>query len=455
MADALVKLCCGIYGLAHRKEFSASRPLEGNAAFMDRDERYWWGYKFYCSPIEEAEPGSGLEEYFRGQDLDFGRGKAAALVASAAGARTGALEGEIGAMTIAAGGDILVSPQLRPETTACLWDDVRNFYFDADVVYANLETPVAPSSPPGFLPRSILEPPALNSTPAMFDRIVEDGKGINFLSTANNHCLDQGEAGLLETLDFLDARGYPHVGTARSPEERDRVVMVEKGGVKTAFISWTFALNWKSLPEGKDYLANYSRLNLAGADVSPIARQVEAARAAGADAVVALLHWSLEFESFPLRNVVETGHRILELGVDVIIGNHPHGVQPIERYTYVDGVSGRNREGLIIYALGDLVSFRRKDVPNSRLGNLARIRLSKRREDGGTRTAVSSLEILPTYLYSRLEDRKCRDFRILDFRKLVRELDEGMNRFGLGRAQLREVRRLEGLMKKVLGPALR
>lgn len=445
MADALVKLCCGIYGLAHRKEFSASRPLEGNAAFMDRDERYWWGYKFYCSPIEEAEPGSGLEEHFRGQDLGFGRGKGAEADGAA----------ESGAMTIAAGGDILVSPQLRPETTGHLWDDVRGFYFDADLVYANLETPVAPSSPPGFLPRSILEPPALNSTPAMFDRIVEGGKGINFFSTANNHCLDQGEAGLRETLDFLDERGYPHVGTARSPEERDRVVMVEKGGVRTAFISWTFALNWKSLPEGKDYLANHLRLNLPGTDLSPIARQVEAARAAGADAVVALLHWSLEFESFPVRHVVETGHRILELGVDVIIGNHPHGVQPIERYASTDKATGRRREGLILYALGDLVSWRRKDVPNSRLGNLARIRLSKRAGEGGTQTVISSLEIMPTYLYSRLEDRDCRDFRILDFRRLARELDGGVNRLGLGRAQLREVRRLEGLMEKVLGPALR
>jgi poly-gamma-glutamate synthesis protein (capsule biosynthesis protein) len=289
----------------------------------------------------------------------------------------------------------------------------------------------------------------------MFDRIVEDGKGINLFSTANNHCLDQGEAGLRETLDFLDARGYPHVGTARSPEERDRVVMVEKGGVKTAFISWTFALNWKSLPEGKDYLANYLRLNLPGIDLSPIARQVGAARAAGADAIVALLHWSLEFESFPVRHVVETGHRILELGVDVIIGNHPHGVQPIERYAFADGASGRRREGLILYALGDLVSYRRKDVPDSRLGNLARIRLSKRGAGGTARTVVSSLEIMPTYLYSRREDRDCRDFRILDFRTLAREFDAGVNRLGLSRAQLREFRRLEGLMEKVLGPALR
>jgi poly-gamma-glutamate synthesis protein (capsule biosynthesis protein) len=443
MADTLVKLGCWLYGLAHRAEFGASRPLEGNAACMGRDEKYWWGYKFYIHPIEEPEPGSGLEEFFRGQDLDFSGGD----FVETAGA------------TLCAGGDILVSPQLRPETTPDLWDDVREFYFGGDIVYANLETPVSPSSPPGFLPASILEAPALNSTPEMFDRVTDGGKGINLFSTANNHCLDQGEAGLRETLDFLDAAGYPHVGTARSLEERDSVVMIERGGIKLAFISFTFALNWKELPEGREYLANYVRLNRPDADISPIAAQVRAAREAGADAVVALLHWSLEFESFPVRNLVDMGHRLIELGIDVIVGNHPHGVQPIERYSYVDRASGpgpgRRREGLILYAMGDLVSYRRRDVPNSRLGALARIRISKGRAGGEEVTRVSSLELLPTYLYSRDKGGACRDFRLLDFRKLMGELRAGKNRFGLGPYRIKELRRLEALMYRVLGAALK
>ncbi|HRZ91240.1 MAG TPA: hypothetical protein P5117_17295, partial [Spirochaetia bacterium] len=71
MADFKVKVACRIYGFRHRKTFSASRPLEGNGPFMDADEKYWWGYKYYWGPIEEPEPGAGLEEHFRGKDLDF------------------------------------------------------------------------------------------------------------------------------------------------------------------------------------------------------------------------------------------------------------------------------------------------------------------------------------------------------------------------------------------------
>ncbi|MBL8965637.1 MAG: CapA family protein, partial [Spirochaetaceae bacterium] len=302
MADALIKLLAGLSALAHRREWRASRPLEGNAAHMDRAEGLWWAYKFYWGPVEEPEPDSGLEEFFREQDLDFSPDGDFVETAS---------------MRLCAGGDILVSPDLEPATTPALWDDVRGFFFDADLVCANLETPVAPSAPPGYLPKSIIGPMALNSGVGMLDRIAEGGKGVTFFSTANNHCMDQGETGLRETLEVLDARGYGHVGTARSPEERDAVVMEERTGVKVAFISFTFALNREELPEGKDYLANHVRLNRPDADISPVARQVAAARAAGADAVVACLHWSLEFESYPTSDVVAMGHRIVELGVDL------------------------------------------------------------------------------------------------------------------------------------------
>lgn len=439
MADALIKLLSGLQGLSHRREFRASRSFEGNAAYMDRAEGLWWAYKFYWGPIEEPEPGSGLEECFRGQDLDFSKAEGFEEAAS---------------MTLSAGGDILVSPDLRPETTTALWDEVGDFLFGSDLACANLETPVSPSSPPGFLPASILGPMALNSTPEMLDRITKGGKGLSLFSTANNHCLDQGEAGLRETLEVLDARGLGHVGTARSPEERDAVVMVERGGVKLAFVSFTFALNWKALPEGREYLANYVRLNRPDADLGPIMAQVAAARAAGADAVVACLHWSLEFESYPTRNVVAMGHRLIELGIDVIIGNHPHGIQPIERHSYVDRATGGPREGLILYALGDLITVRDGILPNSHLGLLARVRIAKGRKDGRECARIAGLEVLPTYLFPRMRGKACEDFRLLDLCTLAAELRAGQNRFGLSRTQARDVPRLEALMKRLLSPAL-
>jgi poly-gamma-glutamate capsule biosynthesis protein CapA/YwtB (metallophosphatase superfamily) len=441
VADGIVKLLCLLEAARRGREFRASRPVEGNAAYMDRAEGLWWAYKFYFGPVEEPEPGSGLEELFRGQDLDFSRLPAG-------------LEDfvEESSVTLGAAGDILVSPDLGPATLHALWDETGSFLFGADLAFANLETPVAPSCPPGFLPRSILGSMALNSSPEAFDAI---RGGFALFSTANNHCLDQGEAGLRETLDFLDGRGCAHVGTARSPEERDAVVLIERRGVKVAFLSWTFALNWKSLPEGREYLANHLRLNLPGVDLSPIAAQAAAARAAGADAVVACLHWSLEFESWPTRSLVETAHRLVELGIDVIIGNHPHGIQPIERHSYRDRATGEPREGLILYALGDLVTVRDRVLPNSHLGLLARVRISKGRTDGSPRARISGLELLPTYLFPGMRKGRCADFRILDLAKLAEELRSGGRGPGLSARQARDVPRLESLARRLAGPALR
>jgi hypothetical protein len=444
MADGLIKLLCLLEAARRGREFGTSRPLEGNAAHMGRAEGLWWAYKFYFGPIEEPEPGSGIEERFRSQDFDFSRPPPE-------------LEGfvEEASVTLGAAGDILVSPELGPSTMLSLWEEVGGFLFGSDIAFANLETPVAPSCPPGFLPRSILGPMALNSSPGAFDAIRGGGKGgFALFSTANNHCLDQGEAGLRETLDFLDGRGCAHVGTARSPEESHAVVMLKRGGVKVAFISWTFALNWKSLPEGGEYLANHLRLNLPGVDLSPIAEQVAAARTAGADAVVACMHWSLEFESWPTRGLMDTAHRLVELGVDVVIGNHPHGVQPIERHAYRDAASGEEREGLIFYAMGDLITVRDRVLPNSHLGLLARIRISKGRAGGRTRTRVSGFELLPTYLFPRMRRGRCADFRLLDLLKLAAELRSGWERHGLSRRQAREVPRLEALARRLIGPAL-
>lgn len=448
MADGLIKLLSLWMALTHPREVKASRAFEGNAAYMGRQEGLWWAYKFYWRPIEAAEPDSGLEEFFRGQDLDF------SSMPRPEGGSAGDDFVETTSMRLCAGGDILVSPDLRPETMEGLWDELGGFFFDADLSCANLETPVAPSCPPGFLPKSILGPMGLNSSPEVFDRIQAGPGGIGLFSTANNHCLDQGEAGLRETLDFLDSRSCLHVGTARSPEEAEAVVMVERKGIKLAFISFTFALNWKSLPEGKEYLANHLRLNKPDADVSPIAKQVAAARAAGADAVVACLHWSLEFESYPIKTVVALGQSLIEMGIDVIIGNHPHGIQPIQRHGYVDSQTGEAREGLIFYALGDLITVRDKILPNSHLGLLARIRIAKGRSQGKDCVRIRGLEVLPTYLFPRMQKGKCRDFRLLDLRRLAAGLREGRNDFGLSPRQARDVPRLEALMQKLLGPAL-
>ena len=93
-------------------------------------------------------------------------------------------------------------------------------------------------------------------------------KGFDVLSTANNHSLDQGEDGVIETLQFLDTQNIAHVGTSSSFEECDNFPILEKNGIKVAFLSYTFSLNALICPPGKSYLANHLNLNEANPDIS-------------------------------------------------------------------------------------------------------------------------------------------------------------------------------------------
>jgi poly-gamma-glutamate synthesis protein (capsule biosynthesis protein) len=424
-----------VYVLFHKKQFAASRPVEGNSLDFQRAEALWWAYKFFCRPIEEPEPGKGIEEHLR-RPLDFSPP-----------------EGFVPetALSLAAGGDLLPSQHIRPDSTLHLWDDVEEFFFSADMVYANLESPVSASHVLSFPTDNIITPPAMNNTREAFDLYRRGGQGINVFSTANNHALDMGVEGLLETLDFLDAKQVIHVGTSRSEAEQDNIPVLEKNSIRVAYLSYTYSLNQKVPPKGQEYLANSLRLNRIGVDVSLIKRHIAIAKnEKKADLVVAFLHWGLEFESFPLRHTIDLGHRLLESGIDVIIGNHPHGLQGAECYTHRDAETGLEKQGLILYALGDLVST----VPlrNAPLGALARIRIEKGRAGGAPLTLIRQVELKPVYKYREMRKNRCVDFRVLDLDKLADQTAGGP--LPLTKKERREILRLRALSRRVLPPAL-
>ncbi len=423
-----------IQALAGGRRYRYSRPVEGNFNCLAPGEFDWWKYKYYIRQIERAEHGKGIEEFFMGQKLTF----------------LGDGFKKDSEFTLTAGGDLLSGSEITPQTTGHLWDDVADFYFNADTVYANLETPFACSQGVGNAPKSgITSAPTLNGSAEMFARFENGGKGITAFSTANNHALDAGEVGLEETLDFLDMHGCLHVGTARTEQERDAIPMVEKNGVKIAFISYTFSLNGKILPEGKEYLVNYIRLNKPDSDLSLIQKHVRSARRNGADIVVACLHWSLEFESYPVSNVIHMGHRVLrETGADVILGNHAHVVQPLESYRFTDPVTGAEKTGLIAYSLGNLVSdFNTK---NCRMSLLVKIRFAKGSQNGTPASGIQAIQLKPIYTHKRYNLGQCSDFRLLDFLKLSQQLKNGDNRLGITKKEVREILRLERLYNRLI-----
>jgi len=139
------------------------------------------------------------------------------------------------------------------------------------------------------------------------------------------------------------------------------------------------------------------------------------------------------------------GHRIMESGVDIILGGHPHVAQPMEKYRFYDPYDKREKEGFIIYSLGELVSLNLFSK-NSRLASIVKLELSRGVENGARTVKITDLKVLPIYISYRAMRNGETDYRVLDFRKTLRELRDGYNPHSFDRREIGELERLENLL---------
>ena len=419
--------------LAKWNLFPYPRRAATNYADMRLKDKLWWAYKYYIRPVERAEKGSGLEAHFA---------SASAQPAIPDGFAIEHL------YTLSAGGDILPSPFLNAENLAHLWDDAEDFFFAADVVCANLESPV--TSDQAHAPTVVTSLPAMNNAPDMLPvyRVAPDG--ISLVSTANNHCLDKGSGGLTETLNFLDQAGILHVGTARSAAERDAFPVLERNGIRTAFLSYTFSTNGREIPPDRSYCVNLVRFDKPNCDCSLIERQIQQAREdRGADIVVLLIHWGWEFESYPAGITREVAQRLAALGADAIIGNHPHTIQPVEILSAPDPATGAKKPCFVAYALGDLVDENGMSG-NWSLTNLVRLTFAKGSLNGAPHAQVTRVELLPLYVRSVWNGQTVSEHRLLQLLPLAEKIRRGENPNNISKQEQTEILRLDALAKRLL-----
>ncbi|MDR3037618.1 MAG: CapA family protein [Coriobacteriales bacterium] len=479
--EKLVGICLHLARPFIGKKYRSSWPIEGTMEHLGKGESFYWSYKRFCQPVEEPQPGAGIAERFAplpvsaiaAEKVRFARAADGAEVGGAA-APHGASRGEDTSAyshfkapvpaswqaqtwaTVSCAGDILATNAVMEASCANhMFADIASFYLDADLACANLECPVVPSLPAsGLPPRSWLEPLSLNlSAPLVQSWIAQ---GIDLVSTANNHALDQGPEGLRANIQFLKENNCAFVGTASTLESAANApfCLTVLGDIKVAHIAWTFSLSNHPLPTGHEYLVNYLRLNQAGVDLAPLCAQVDAARAAGADIILAHLHWGAEFEAYPNVALIDNAHRIIEAGVDVIIGNHPHHAQPWEWHPYV-ARDNTQRVGLILYALGDFLSYQRGLPTNLYASAVGRIKLAKGADAAGNvRAWVSGFAPLPLFQFAVYAGKQCRDVRMLDLARLAKH-DFKCSLPGYGLHHKRRARKLWKLAKKLrLAPAV-
>ncbi|MCB9017028.1 MAG: CapA family protein [Paludibacteraceae bacterium] len=217
--------------------------------------------------------------------------------------------------------------------------------------------------------------------------------GFDLLSVANNHIFDSGYEGLCSTLSLLDSVGIAHVGAARSREDVERPFIVEVKGMKLGFCAYTSSTNGIYLPDS----LKFSISSIEGYDstkMSMMRREVEALKAAGADAVIALVHFGTEYQTLPNRYQRRVADSLIAYGVDVLFGSHPHIVQPME-VRCVER-NGEPRHCVVFYSLGNFLS---SQVWNGRISKDVGLFASVRFTKWNGRTRISSVAAVPSYTY--------------------------------------------------------
>jgi len=180
--------------------------------------------------------------------------------------------------------------------------------------------------------------------------------GIKIVSFANNHVMDQGWPGFTETREHLKEEGLIFAGSGDTAALAWQPVFTEANGIKVGWLGMTRWLNGNRNPEKEDqpHVNFFPYPNdsggAPGADEDQVLAAVKAARAQ-CDFLVVSIHWGVEYAPAPRPEDVDMAHKMLEAGASVIVGHHPHVLQPIETYKTQDG-----RNAVIFYSLGNFLS---------------------------------------------------------------------------------------------------
>lgn len=276
--------------------------------------------------------------------------------------------------------------------------NISKYITKADIAIGNLETTFAGKD------RGYTGYPTFNSPSVL--GVALKNIGIDVLSTANNHSLDKGYTGIVSTLDKLDEIGIDHMGTARSEEEQNKVLVKDVNGIKIAFLSYTYGTNGIPVPAGKEYSVNLIDKDL-------ILKQINFAKEQNVDIICASMHWGDEYKQKQNKKQEELADYLFQNGVDIIIGNHAHVVEPMEKrkITLEDGTE---KEVFVVYALGNFISG--QTIEHTKSTVLLDMNIRKNGENG--KITIDSINYVPVYCYDESKKNSNR-YELLDIREEI------------------------------------
>lgn len=314
--------------------------------------------------------------------------------------------------SIVAVGDILIhedqlKAQFNEETGEYNFENnfkyVKSHIDSADIALANFETTLAGEKQKytGF--------PLFNSPSSIVDAM--KSCGFDVLSTINNHTIDRGSAGVLGTLEEIQKRKLIAVGTRDNLEDKPYTIEEVKG-IKLGIISYSFetprkgekkTLNALEIPSDVVNLLNTFSYEHIDEDLNKIKVQIEEMKSKGAEAIIFFIHWGNEYERKPNHHQIRIANALSDYGVDVILGSHPHVIQPIEFITS----EKTGKRTLVVYSMGNFISNQQYERTNNRYtedGIIVNIQIKKSVESNDI--TISEVSYIPTWVHRYTDNNK-------------------------------------------------
>ncbi|MDO5400538.1 MAG: CapA family protein [Eubacteriales bacterium] len=298
---------------------------------------------------------------------------------------------------------------------------VKPYIEGYDYALANLETTLAGTSVPYH------GDPLFNSPDSLVDGV--KAAGFDMLLTANNHASDTHTAGILRTVEQVRQRGLTALGTQLSDEE-PKYVIADVGGVKIGMACYTYAtgqaaegrprLNGNA-PVEKNGIVNYFLPKTPEKFYTEVEALLKTMKDQGADTTMLFLHWGIEYQTTEKPQQREMAQKLCDLGVDVIVGSHPHVVEPV---ALVESTVDPGHKTVVIYSLGNAVSNQRTGVshlfPDGYTEDGAIFTVTFEKYSDG-KVYLADADVIPTWVNLRTNQENKKEYNILPLDKTREE----------------------------------
>lgn len=303
-----------------------------------------------------------------------------------------------------------------------LFIEIKDIIQSGDYAFTSLESALAGSAS-GYTGYPLFNSP---------DQLATSLKntGFDLISLSNNHILDRGLTGALRTMKVIAENDLKYVGANASLADSNEFLIEDIKGIKVAFLAYTYSTNGIPIPKNYPFLVNMLETQKVIKDIKTVRSK--------ADLVVVIPHWGIEYSLKASAEQKDQASKFFEAGADIIMGSHPHVVQPSEF------LKVNNKNKLLAYSMGNFIGDQRGIERNS--GVIFKINIKK--AVNAKQAEIESFEYIPTYSHRYYDNGKMM-LRVVAIEETIKKIEQGKEKY-LNSSNLPELKRsLENTRKQL------